>query len=77
MVRATFGKCEMCGMKGVLVSKAVVLPTKGDDVAGDKFDPDSPAELPILKVCQTCANTPPGCVSENVSHKRLPKEEYQ
>lgn len=65
------GRCQNCGMAGLLRDKPM-MPERDALDSGDS----TLEKLPILAVCVTCFNTPMGCVSENVKHKRLPEQEY-
>lgn len=64
-------RCQLCTMLGLLTPKSCYVRS-----AGQSYDDYVDSEPKILEVCPTCYDTPPGAISENVKHRRLPDAEY-
>lgn len=73
----TPAKCQVCGFAGLLAKKTVMDPQEIVDLNA-RITGDLPESVPCqeLLLCVTCFNTPFGCQSDNVLHKRLPAAEY-
>jgi hypothetical protein len=63
------GECSNCEFKAVLIYTPWI---GGLDALGGS----TPDVAPIKPLCVTCVETPTGCVSENLKHKRLDEKEY-
>ena len=65
-------RCAICDMRGIIIHKPVMPSidfTESQDVAEHLWK--------VKGICVTCAETPTGCKSPNLGHKRLAESEYK